>query len=213
MKVLVTAGPTREYIDSVRFISNASSGRMGCAVAAAAARAGHDVTLLHGPLACHKPKSCRRCVPFVTVAELRDALNERFADCDALVMAAAVGDFRTEKCFPDKLRRGGGPITLRLFPTEDILAALKDRKRPGQLVLAFAVEDGGEGDAEAKARAELAAKGADYVVVNAPAAMGAESSRACILSADGVVLPWGRRTKQQLADEIVKLLAAAGEGS
>jgi len=211
MKILVTAGPTREYIDAVRFISNASSGRMGCAVADAAASGGHDVTLLHGPLACHKPKGCR-CVPFVTVDELRGALNEHFADCDALVMAAAVGDFRTEKTFPGKLRRGSGPITLKLFPTEDILAGLKDRKRTGQVVLAFAVEEGDEGAAEAKARAELAAKGADYVVVNTPAAMGADSSRACILSPGGVVLPWDRRTKKQLAEEIIKLLSAGGAG-
>ena len=121
-------------------------------------------------------------------------------------MAAAVGDFRPEKVHPHKLRRGGGRITIKLFPTADILAGLQPRKRPDQIVVAFALEDGPEDQAQLKAGEELAAKGADYVVVNTPLAMAAERSRACIISPTGVVLPWADRPKELLAREIVRLV-------
>jgi phosphopantothenoylcysteine decarboxylase/phosphopantothenate--cysteine ligase len=209
MRIVVTAGPTREYIDSVRFISNASSGRMGFAVAAAAAAAGHDVTLLAGPVELAPPAGCR-VVRFVSVEDLAAALAERFAECDALVMTAAVGDFRPEPRVAGKIPRRGGAVTVRLVPTADVLAGVARGKRPGQVVVAFAVEDPPPAAAEAKARAELAAKGADLVVVNTPAAMGARESDACILAPAGVVLPWGRRTKQELAEEILKCLSPLG---
>jgi len=209
MRVLVTAGPTREYIDPVRYISNASSGQMGYAVAAAAAATGHEVTLLSGPVSLAAPPGCT-VAPFVSVGDLKTALEQRFDWCDALVMAAAVGDFMPEARSPAKLRRGGGPIVVRLLPTEDLLAGLRGRKRPGQVVVAFAVEDGPAERIEAKARAEMAAKGADFVVANTPGAMAAAGSLACILSADGVVLPWGHRPKEVLAAEIVGLLGKGG---
>ncbi len=205
MRVIVTAGPTREYIDDVRFITNASSGRMGCAVAGAAVRAGHEVTLLRGPVALGAPAGCG-VVPFVSVEDLQRELAERFAQCDALVMTAAVGDFRVAGRVNGKIPRSGGPITIRLVPTEDVLAGVARTKRADQLVIAFAVESGAEAEIEAKARGEMARKHADYVVVNTPAAMGTEASRACILAGDRVVLPWAQRAKDELAAEIVKLL-------
>lgn len=207
MRVVVTAGPTREYIDPVRFITNASSGRMGWAVATAAARAGHEVTLLSGHVAQPGPPGCR-IVTFDSVADLKAALREHFAACEALVMAAAVGDFRPARPATEKIPRAGGPMTLHLVPTEDVLAEVAGRKRSDQVIVAFAVEGGPRERAEAKARAKLAAKGADYVVVNGPGAMGQEASEACILSAAGVALPWGRRLKETLAEHIVKLLEA-----
>lgn len=201
----MTAGPTREPIDAVRFITNASSGRMGYAVAGAAARAGHEVTLLTGPVSEQPPKGCR-AVPFQTVAELKAALDERFDACDTLVMAAAVGDFRPERVLCGKIPRRAGPVTLRLVPTEDILAGLARRKRQGQIIVAFAVKAGPAEQIEAKARAEMAAKGADFVVVNTPAAMAQPRSRACILTPAGTVLPWAERTKDELAEAIVELI-------
>ena len=205
MRVLVTAGPTREYIDPVRFISNASSGKMGYAVAAAAAAAGHEVTLLTGPVNLAAPEGCKT-VRFVSAADLKRELAGRFEGCDALIMAAAVGDFRVESPQRRKIPRGGGAITIRLAPTEDILAAVAAGKRPDQVVVAFAVEDGPADEAQAKARAEMADKSADYTVLNTPEAMGAEESRACILSRSGPVLPWARRTKEDLAASIVAIL-------
>jgi len=204
MKVLVTAGPTREYIDSVRFITNASSGKMGCAVASAAGSAGHQVTLLLAA-GIDPPGGCD-VARFESVDELDAGLSSRFDECDALVMAAAVGDFTVSDRADGKLPRGDMPVTVTLVPTKDVLAGLASRKRPGQTIVAFAVEDGAQADIEARARSKLSAKKADYIVVNTPQAISAESSRACILSPDGVIVPWAERTKTQLAQEIVGLL-------
>ncbi|MDY7010059.1 MAG: phosphopantothenoylcysteine decarboxylase [Planctomycetota bacterium] len=205
MKIIVTTGPTREYIDSVRFITTASSGKMGYAVAAEAVLSGHEVTLITGPTAIDPPAGCK-VVRFVTVRELAQALDERFDDCDALIMAAAVGDFTVEKPAGTKISRSAGPVRITLEPTEDVLAGLCRRKRPGQIIVAFAVEDLPTEQAEAKARDEMQRKNADYVVLNPPAAMGAETSEACILSPDGIVLTWARRAKTDLARQIIALL-------
>lgn len=204
MKVIVTAGPTRQYIDSVRFITNASSGQMGCAIAAAAVAAGHEVTLILAE-GISPPAGCE-VVRFARVDDLATALAERFGGCDALVMAAAVGDFRPESISPTKLSRSGGPITIKLVPVADILAGVAKCKRPDQKVIAFAVQDGPDDRIEADARDKMLRKNADYVVVNTPEAIAAEDSRACILSPDGVALPWADRAKRQLAEEIMNLL-------
>lgn len=205
MRILVTAGPTREYVDPVRFITNASSGRMGYAVAAAGARAGHEVTLLTGPTGLAAPAGVR-VEAFTTVEELKAGLAGRFGACDALVMAAAVGDFRVERVADKKISRKGGPIDVRLIPTEDVLAGVAAKRHAGQRIVAFAVETGTREEMEAKARGEMKAKGADFVVLNTPEAMGQERSEACILSPDGVALAWGLRAKDALAAEIVRLL-------
>ena len=205
MNVLVTAGPTREYIDDVRFITNASSGRMGYAVAGAAVDVGHQVTLLSGPVCLDAPGGCD-LVTFVTVAELKTALEGRFDACDVLIMTAAVGDFRPKRTWSTKLSRRAGPVDVRLVPTEDIVASIASRKRAGQRVVTFAVEDGPEEAIVDKARAEMAEKNADYVVVNTPAAMGSDCSRACILTPEGTALGWSVRSKTELAGILMGLL-------
>ena len=202
MRVLITAGPTRAYIDPVRFITNASSGRMGYAVAEQALGAGHEVTLLTGPVALAPPAGAA-VVRFETNEELLAALNARFDACDALVMAAAVGDFTVADAQPVKIRRSAGPITLELLPTPDLLEEVTRRRRPDQIIIAFAVVDV---DVEATARAKLLAKRADYIVVNSPAAIAAGASRAAILSRTATVLDWATRSKEDLAREIVTLL-------
>ena len=231
MRVIVTAGPTREYIDSVRFITNASSGRMGYACAELAAAAGHEVTLISGPTALAAPAGVE-LVRIVTVAELQEALERRFDACDALLMAAAVGDFTVGGAATRKISRRNGPITLELIPTPDILEGLGRRRRNGippqcgglgrqdkgnsippqcgglqqqrpQIIIGFAVEDE---NAMEKARAEMGRKNCDYYVLNGPAAMGGESSRACILGREGLALPWSNRDKRDLAGHIVGLL-------
>jgi phosphopantothenoylcysteine decarboxylase/phosphopantothenate--cysteine ligase len=205
MRIIVTAGPTREYIDSVRFITNASSGKMGYACAAAAAEAGHSVTLISGPGTLHPPKGLE-FVPIVSVEELRQTVAGRFPRADALIMAAAVGDFTVQQRLTKKMSRSRGPLQITLLPTEDVLASVASTKQPDQTIVAFAVEDGPPEQAQEKARAEMADKGADYVVVNPPSAMAADEGEAAILSRDGVVLPWGRRSKVELAHRIVHLL-------
>ena len=199
---MVTAGGTREPIDSVRFITNASSGKMGYAVAAAAAKAGHNVTLLTGPVALDPPEGVG-VVPFVTVADLKAALDEWFDACDVLVMAAAVGDFTVANPSEVKIRRSVGPVTIELTPTEDLLASVASRRRPGQLLIGFAVADA---DPDTVARDKLIAKDLDYIVVNTPAAIAADTSNAAILSSDGCVVEWADRPKGELAQAIVGLI-------
>lgn len=192
---------------------------MGWAVARAALEVGHEVTLLAGPgcgedsapatnkIAPASPGGILEVAGFVSVADLQAAVDANFDVCDALVMAAAVGDFRPIRRLDSKLSRSDGAITLELAPTEDILAAVGARKKAGQIIVAFSMEDLPELQAEGKARGEMAAKRADYCVVNTPDAMAAEQSYACILSPNGEAAPWAERTKDELAKRIVELLA------
>ncbi len=205
MRILITAGPTRAYIDSVRFITNASSGRMGYALADSAAKAGHEVTLLTGPVAIEALASCE-VVPFVTVPELASKIAERFPAVDVLIMAAAVGDFQVQDTAKKKLRRSAGPVQLQLTPTDDLCAAAGKVKRADQMIVAFAVNEGTDEQMQKAALEKLSNKNADLIVVNSPEAMAAETSRAAVLSADGVVLGWADRPKDQLAKEIITLI-------
>lgn len=208
MNVLITAGPTREYIDRVRFISNASSGAMGVALANAAHDAGHQVTLLMGQGAAtgEKIPDAITFERFTSVSQLKEKLTRHFPDCDALFMAAAVGDFQVETPVEGKISRSAGPITLRLIPTEDVLAGLASTKRPHQRIIAFAVEEGREEEILLKARDEMLRKHADYTVLNTPDAMAASTSRACVLSRKAIEIPWALREKSELASALIRLL-------
>lgn len=174
-------------------------------MADAAAKAGHHVTLLAGPVELPLPQGVE-VIPFVSVEDLQRALAASFPACDALVMAAAVGDFRPEAPPGGKMHRSAGVVTIRLLPTEDLVAELAARKRSGQVIVAFSVEDGPADRAQLAARAKMLAKKADYIVANTPAAMGAGDSEACVLSPAGVVVPWQRRDKRQLAEVILAVL-------
>lgn len=205
MRVCISAGPTREYLDAVRFLSNASSGRMGYALAEAAIAAGWEVDLVSGPVALDAPDGVV-LHRVVSSQQMQESLQACFETCDVLIMSAAVSDFRPARSWDGKISRKDGPVTVKLFPTEDILASLTARKRADQLVVAFAVETGEPATLEAKARAELGPKGADWVVVNPPEAMEASESRAAVLDATDVLLPWNNRPKNRLAEEIIRLL-------
>jgi phosphopantothenoylcysteine decarboxylase/phosphopantothenate--cysteine ligase len=163
LRVLVTAGGTREPIDSVRFIGNRSSGRMGLALAEEAARRGADVTLIAANVAIPPPADVG-IVTVETTAELDAAVRERFPDADVLIMAAAPADFRPAEPVEDKLSREGGRVALELEATEDIVAGVAAGRRPDQTVVGFAAEHG-EGAVE-RGRAKLSRKGIDVVVVN-----------------------------------------------
>jgi len=164
MRVLVTAGGTREPIDAVRYIGNRSSGRMGVALAERAARRGAEVTLIAANVALPTPRGVRR-VDVSTAAELADAVREEFADAHLLLMAAAVADFRPARAEPGKIsREDAGDLDIHLEPTDDVLAAVAAGRRDDQIVVAFAAEHGG--DAVARARDKLHRKRADAIVVN-----------------------------------------------
>jgi len=162
LRVLVTAGGTREPIDPVRFIGNRSSGRMGLALASAAARRGAAVTLIAANVSLPEPAGVRR-IDVETAAELADAARSEFPSCQVLLMAAAPADFRPPAVEPGKLKRADG-LELRLEPTEDILAALASGRAPGQTIVGFAAETG-EGARE-RAREKRSRKGIDLIVLN-----------------------------------------------
>jgi phosphopantothenoylcysteine decarboxylase / phosphopantothenate---cysteine ligase len=164
LHVLVTAGGTREPIDSVRYVGNRSSGRMGLALAAEAARRGAGVTLVAANVALPKPDGVRT-VEVETAAELLAATQSAFADSDVLLMAAAVGDFRPSERADAKIAKGGRErLSLELEPTEDVLAELARGRASGQTLIGFAAEHG-EGAVE-RGRAKLERKRLDAVVVN-----------------------------------------------
>ncbi len=164
VKVLVTAGGTREAIDSVRFIGNSSSGRMGLAIAGAALRRGAEVVLLCANVALQEPAGVRR-VDLVSAEQLREACEREFPACDVLLMAAAVADFAPLHASDGKIKKGGREkLSLELAPTADILTELAGRRRDGQTLVGFAAEHGPEGVAGAQAK--LASKQLDALVVN-----------------------------------------------
>lgn len=162
LRVLVTAGGTREPIDPVRFIGNRSSGRMGIALAAAAAKRGAEVTLIAANVSLSSPPGVRR-LDVETASQLAEIAGEEFARTHVLLMAAAPADFRAAAPAEGKLQRSGS-LELALEPTEDILAALASRRAEGQTIVGFAAEHGG--DAVERARGKLQRKGADMIVLN-----------------------------------------------
>jgi phosphopantothenoylcysteine decarboxylase/phosphopantothenate--cysteine ligase len=164
LRVLVTAGGTREPIDPVRFIGNRSSGRMGLALAERARARGAEVTLIAANVNLAEPAGVRR-IDVETTAELAAAVGEEFPGCHVLLMAAAVADFTPERASEGKLARAGSDgMELRLAATEDVLAGLSGRRNPGQTLIGFAAEHGAE--AITRAREKLARKGLDAIVFN-----------------------------------------------
>ena len=199
--VLVTAGGTREALDPVRFIGNRSSGKMGYALAEAARSRGAKVILVSGPSALHAPAHCE-LVKVTTAEEMRNAVLTRMTEATLVIKAAAVADYRPVNVSAQKLKRTG-PMTVELAPTEDILAEVVRRRRPGQLIVGFAAET--ENRME-NGRAKLLKKGADAIVVNDVASEGvgidADTNAATFLTrATAVELP--EMPKRQLADRIL----------
>jgi len=199
--VLVTAGGTREALDPVRFIGNRSSGKMGFALAEAARSRGAKVILVSGPSALHAPPHCE-LVRITTADEMRNAVLERMNEATLVIKAAAVADYRPVAVSAQKLKRTG-PMTVELAPTEDILAEVVRRRRPGQLIVGFAAET--ENRME-NGRAKLLAKGADAILVNDVAGEGvgidADTNAATFLTrTTSVELP--EMPKRQLADRIL----------
>jgi phosphopantothenoylcysteine decarboxylase/phosphopantothenate--cysteine ligase len=203
LRVLVTAGGTREPIDPVRFIGNRSSGRMGLALAEAAAARGADVTLIAANVALPAPAGVRR-VDVETAADLARAAAEEFPAADVLLMAAAPADFRPVEVAGEKLKREGD-LDLRLKPTDDILASLAAARREGQTIVGFAAEHGG--DALERGREKLTRKDLDLIVVNdvSDPQIGFESEKnqVAMINMVGSVSSTGLATKLQIADLIL----------
>ena len=201
--VVVTAGPTREPIDPVRYLSNESSGKMGFEIAAAAARRGDRVTLVAGPVHLETPPGVRR-VDVETAREMLAATREAFREADCLVMCAAVADWRPKQRLRKKWRKeavDGDTAVIELTKNPDILATLARRKGE-RMVVGFALETG---SGLARARAKMERKGADYIVLNDASALGANRTSVTILGRDGSRIDVRDRTKRQVAEVLVKL--------
>lgn len=177
--LLITAGPTQEPIDEVRFISNRSSGRLGVEIAHAAAKTGWSVTLLLGPCAMQPTDTRIRVIRFRTATDLRRLLHAEFPSCRALVMAAAVADYRPKHpALGSKIRRSEGKLTIELEAVPDLLAECAASRRPGQVLIGFALEP--EDKLAESARDKLERKGVDAIVANPLQTMDADSIEATI---------------------------------
>jgi phosphopantothenoylcysteine decarboxylase/phosphopantothenate--cysteine ligase len=207
-RVLVTAGPTREAIDPVRFVGNRSSGRMGFAIAAAAWRFGADVTLVSGPSSLPTPTGVTR-VDVQSAGEMLDAVARALPASDALVMAAAVADFRPANPATEKIKKEGQDVAvLPLERTPDILLATRDLRPPGAAVVGFALET--ESVLE-NARRKLVEKGLDLLVVNDAREVGAgfevETNRVTVLDAEGESDEWPLLSKAEVAERLLERVA------
>lgn len=210
MRFLITAGGTREYIDPVRFISNASSGRMGYALARAGLKAGHEVTLITAPTVL-KPPQGATVVAVESAAEMFVAVKEHFAHCDCLIMAAAVSDYTPAHRSKTKIKKDGGlKPTLRLKPTADILRWAGRHKTGGRttghgprIVIGFALEDR---NLRANAERKMQDKHLDMIVANAPEAINAAASTIHIKTPDSEWIECPAARKHTTARRIVRLI-------
>ena len=198
MNILVTAGPTREFLDDVRYLSNASSGLMGCALAQAAADAGHSVTLVCGPITC-EPPACDTLIPVTSAAEMAQAVREHAPRADAVIMAAAVADYAPAERAAGKISKTEGDIVLLLLRTTDILAELGGDKG-GRILVGFALE---ADNARENALRKLREKNLDLIVANGPAAMGACHSTAELIFASGEIETLVDTPKTEIAAHII----------
>jgi phosphopantothenoylcysteine decarboxylase/phosphopantothenate--cysteine ligase len=203
MKLLVTAGPTREYIDPVRFITNRSSGKMGYALAEAAVKRGFETVLVTGPVNLAPPEGAR-VVPVESAAEMAEAVKREAPDCDAVVMAAAVADYRPAQISEHKLKKQPGGMVLELERTEDILASLGAMKKPGQLLVGFAAETD---DLLENAAAKLRRKNLDWIAANKVCdGFGADTDKVTLLGRAGQVVELPLAPKPEVARRLLDVI-------
>lgn len=201
LRIVITAGPTREYFDTVRFVSNASTGRMGFAIAEAAARAGHLVTLVSGPVEISPPAGSK-VIRVETADQMLVAAQRAFKNADAAIFTAAVCDFRPARRSDKKLPKAKMATRMQLVRTPDIAATL-GRQKGSRVTIAFALEDhNGHRHAEAK----LARKNCDAIVLNGPANVGSERATAEFLVHNGTWQKWKPGSKAAIARRIIREL-------
>lgn len=207
MRVLITAGPTREYLDDVRYLSNASSGRMGYALAEAARARGWEVVLVSGPVALPPPDGCETHL-VETTAAMRDACVREFARCDGVIAAAAVSDYKPKERIEGKMSKTGGPVTIEMIETDDVLAELGADK-DGRWVMGFALE---ARNPHENALQKLRRKNCNWILLNAPSAIGADDNSVELLAPDGATLAHWSGSKVMVAQAIVGWIADVGSG-
>ena len=203
MKILVTAGPTREKLDPVRYLTNRSTGKMGYALARAAREAGHEVLLISGPTALAQPEN----ISFVSVesaAEMADAVFEAFPRQDMVIMAAAVADYRPAQVEEQKIKKQDGEFFLRLERTTDILAGLGEKKAPGQTLVGFAAESENLLD---NALGKLERKNLDWIAANSVAdGFGTDTDTLHLLNRNGEKITLGPASKETVAELLIEIV-------
>lgn len=205
-KVLITAGPTYEKIDPVRFIGNYSSGKMGFALAEVCAEQGAEVTLVSGPVTLTTKHPAIHRVDVESAAEMYEAATHNFPDADIAILCAAVADFTPKVSADKKIKRKGDSLTLELQPTRDIAAALGEVKREGQVMVGFALETNDELD---NARKKLKEKNLDFIVMNSLQDKGAgfrvDTNKVTIIDRQGLTA-YDTKSKREVAEDIVEFL-------
>ncbi len=200
-RILLTSGPTRQYLDPVRYLSNGSSGRMGKALAEAALEAGHEVLIVSGPVEVCYPAAAR-VLPVISTEEMLEACLGLFSQCDGLIAAAAPCDYRPRVVAAEKIRKSGGTLDVQFVETPDIVARL-GAVRSSQWMVAFALETG---DPRMRAMQKLERKRCDLIVVNGPAAMHAAHTKVEILDPRGEVVCALAGSKLEVAKGILQVI-------
>jgi len=212
VRVLITAGPTREPIDPVRYISNRSSGKMGYAIAEAALAAGHEVTLISGPVNLVPPRGAQ-FVSTLTSDEMDDAVHQHLRGCDVLVMCAAVADYKPAKVAAQKIKKRNKTLWLELTPTRDILTSLPKQDREF-LTVGFAAETT---NVERNAKKKLLEKNCDIIVANdvssADLGMESDANEVTLFFRNGKTENISRAPKKNIARSLVKIFSNLREKS
>ena len=201
-KILITSGPTRQYIDPVRYISNASSGMMGRCLASAAIDAGHDVTIVSGPVNIDYPKSAK-LINVVSTEDMLKAAEKAFLDCDGMIGAAAPCDYRPINVADHKIKKSGDSLNIKLVETPDIVATLGKSKRDDQWSVGFALETE---DARFRAITKLQKKCCDLVVLNGASAIESADNSVEIIAPTGEVIDSIEGSKKNVAEAILNII-------
>jgi len=202
--ILITSGPTRQYLDPVRYLTNASSGRMGRALVDAALALGHRVTVVSGPVEVTYPAEVE-LAPVISTEDMLDACRRIFPKCDGMIGAAAPCDYRPRKIAENKISKTGEPLMLELIETPDVVATCAGDKQPHQWVVGFALETE---DRRLRALAKLERKSCDLVVSNGPDAMNALDNHVEIIDRAGQVLKEVAGSKEEVARAILAVVQA-----
>jgi phosphopantothenoylcysteine decarboxylase/phosphopantothenate--cysteine ligase len=201
-KILITSGPTRQYLDPVRYISNASSGQMGSCLTQAALDLGHDVIVISGPVLVDYPAAAN-LISVVSTEEMLAAATEAFSNCDGMIGAAAPCDYRPVEVADHKIRKTGEVLQLKLVETPDVVASLGANKRSDQWTVGFALETE---DAHFRAITKLQRKCCDLVVLNGPAAINSANNEVEIIAPGGNIVAAISGSKQTVADQILAVI-------
>ena len=202
-RILITSGPTRQYLDPVRYLTNASSGRMGRALAEAALADGHEVVIVSGPVDVAYPDGAE-VLPVVSTEEMLAVCEKVFGHCDGLIGVAAPCDYRPVRVAANKIAKTGEPLELHLIETDDVVATLGAKKQ-GQWLVGFALETE---DHRLRALAKLERKHCDLMVLNGPQAMHSPDNAVEVIASDGEVIGSFEGTKESVAERIFAIIAS-----